>query len=51
MKKAKTIMKYADSDGDKKIDREEFRKVASVFPSLLFPDSHTQFDEPDELDA
>ena len=43
-------MKYADDDGDKKIDREEFRKVASVFPSLLFPDANTGFDEPDEVD-
>jgi hypothetical protein len=37
LKKAKTIMKYADKDGNKKVDVEEFRFVAQMFPSLLFP--------------
>jgi hypothetical protein len=38
LKKAKTIMKQADKDGDNEINYEEFQVIAQKFPNILFPD-------------
>ena len=37
MKKAQTIMKQCDKDGDGHIDPEEFEIIAEKFPNILFP--------------
>ena len=37
MKKAQTIMKQCDRDGDGHIDPEEFEIIAEKFPNILFP--------------
>ena len=37
LKKAKTIMRQADKDGDNKINIEEFHVIAEKFPNILFP--------------
>ncbi|KAF0697165.1 Aste57867_12159 [Aphanomyces stellatus] len=37
MKKAKTILKQADSDGDNKIDLAEFHVISKKFPNIIFP--------------
>jgi Ca2+-binding EF-hand superfamily protein len=36
-KKAQTIMKTADKDGNGELSIEEFRVVAQKFPNVLFP--------------
>jgi Ca2+-binding EF-hand superfamily protein len=36
-KKAETIMKTADADGNGELSLEEFRIVAQKFPNILFP--------------
>jgi Ca2+-binding EF-hand superfamily protein len=36
-KKAQTIMKQADSNGDSRMSLEEFYQIAKKFPNLLFP--------------
>ena len=36
-KKAQTIMKTADKDGNGELSIEEFRIVAQKFPNVLFP--------------
>jgi serine/threonine-protein phosphatase 2B regulatory subunit len=38
IKKAKTIMKQADKDGDNEINFEEFQVISKKFPNILFPD-------------
>lgn len=38
-KKAETIMKQADDNGDQKISLDEFYAIAKKFPNLLFPPS------------
>ena len=37
VKKAKTILRQVDKDGDGKVSREEFAVVAEKFPNILFP--------------
>jgi serine/threonine-protein phosphatase 2B regulatory subunit len=37
VRKAQTIMKQADKDGDNKISPEEFLIIAQKFPNILFP--------------
>ena len=37
LKKAKTILRQVDKDGDGKVSREEFAVVAEKFPNILFP--------------
>ncbi len=37
VRKAKTIMRQADSNGDGKISPEEFVVIAQKFPNILFP--------------
>ena len=37
LKKANTIMRQADKDGDNKINIEEFHVIAEKFPNILFP--------------
>ncbi len=37
MRKAQTIMKQADKNGDNKINPEEFEAIAQKFPNILFP--------------
>jgi len=37
MKKAKTIMKQADRDGDGSLNLEEFIVISKKFPNILFP--------------
>eukprot|EP00945_MAST-04E_sp_MAST-4E-sp1_P005999 g5999.t1 len=37
LKKAKTILRQVDKDGDGKVSREEFAVVAQKFPNILFP--------------
>lgn len=37
LKKAKTIMKQADVDGDGHINLEEFVVISEKFPNILFP--------------
>ena len=44
-KKAKTIFSYADTKNEKRVSLEQFRMVANMFPSLLFPGSHTHFED------
>ncbi len=39
LKKAKTIMRQADRDGDNKISKEEFVVISEKFPNILFPAS------------
>jgi len=39
LKKAKTIMKQADKDGNNKISLEEFEVISKKFPNILFPNS------------
>jgi hypothetical protein len=36
-KKAQTIMKQADDNGDNKMSLDEFYVIAKKFPNLLFP--------------
>ncbi|OQR85206.1 calmodulin [Thraustotheca clavata] len=36
-KKAKTILRQCDGDGDNKIDLEEFYLISKKFPNILFP--------------
>lgn len=40
-KKAQTIMKQADDNGDNKMSLEEFYVIAKKFPNLLFPSHDT----------
>ena len=42
MKKAQTIMKQCDRDGDGHIDPEEFEIIAEKFPNILFPNYTTK---------
>lgn len=42
-KKAQTILKQADDNGDGKMSLDEFYVIAKKFPNLLFP-SHESFD-------
>merc|ERR1711937_148747 len=37
IRKAKTIMRQADQNGDGKISPEEFMTIATKFPNILFP--------------
>ena len=39
LKKAKTIMKQADKDGDNEINYEEFQIISKKFPNILFPNT------------
>jgi serine/threonine-protein phosphatase 2B regulatory subunit len=40
LKKARTIMKQADQDGDNHINQEEFVVISEKFPNILFPALH-----------
>jgi len=37
VRKAKTIMRQADNNGDGRISPEEFVEIAKKFPNILFP--------------
>ena len=37
LKKAQTIMRQCDDDGDGHINPEEFQIIAEKFPNILFP--------------